>query len=70
MATGARSLLYGSALGVAGVLLAGSFALRALDVASPAEFRARMQAWADPFAASAQATLLPVKANIKVVKGS
>jgi hypothetical protein len=48
------------------VLLLGSFAISALDVASPAQFRARMQAWADPFAASAQATLLPFKASIKV----
>ena len=63
---GARSLLYGSALGVGAVLLLGSFAIRALDVASPAEFKARMQAWADPVALSAQGALLPLKGHIQV----
>ena len=63
---GARSLLYGSALGLGGVLLLGSFTIRALDVADPAQFKARMQALADPVALSAQETLLPLKGHIQV----
>ena len=66
MCPGARSLLYGSALGLGGVMLAGSAALRYADVASPEEFRERMRAWASPFAASVQEALLPLKAHVKV----
>lgn len=64
--TGARSLLYGSALGLGGVLLLGSFALRYMDVSSPADFKQRMQSWAVPYADSIKASLLPVKDSMRV----
>ncbi len=63
---GARSLLYGSALGVGGVVLLGSFALRYMDVSSPADFRQRMQDWAVPYAHSVKASLLPFKDSMRV----
>ncbi|KAK9819382.1 hypothetical protein WJX81_005026 [Elliptochloris bilobata] len=63
---GVRSLLYGSAVGVAGCLLLAAVAARALDVSAPEELRERLTFAAEPIAGRLQAALLPVKARIQV----
>ena len=63
---GARSLLYGSALGIGGVILLSSLALRAMDVRSPADFKLRVQEAANPLAHSLKASLMPLKARMQV----
>ncbi|KAK9918900.1 hypothetical protein WJX75_007942 [Coccomyxa subellipsoidea] len=62
---GARSLLYGSALGIGGVILLSSLALRAMDVRSPADFKLRVQEAANPFAQSLKSSLQPLKARLQ-----
>jgi len=61
-----RSLLYGSAAGVAGCLLLVAAGAHALDVRAPGELRERLSAAAAPLACRLQAGLLPVKARIQV----
>ena len=61
-----RSLLYGSAAGVAGCVLLVAVAARALDVSAPAELRERLTGAAEPLAGRLQGALLPVKARIQV----
>lgn len=63
---GARSLLYGSALGIGGVVLLGTVALRAAGISSPAELRERLQSHAQPLGDSVRETLSPVKARMQV----
>ncbi|CAK0786268.1 hypothetical protein CVIRNUC_009481 [Coccomyxa viridis] len=62
---GARSLLYGSALGIGGVVLLGTVALRAAGISSPAELRERLQSHAQPLGDSVRETLSPVKARMQ-----
>ena len=66
MAAGVRSLLYGSAAGVAGCVLLVAVAARALDVSAPAELRERLAGAAEPLAGRLQGALLPIKARIQV----
>jgi len=61
-----RSLLYGSAAGVAGCLLLVAAGAHALDVRAPGELRERLSAAAAPLALRLQTGLLPVKARIQV----
>lgn len=61
-----RSLLYGSAAGVAGCVLLVAVAARALDVSAPAELRERLAGAAEPLAGRLQGALLPVRARIQV----
>ncbi len=63
---GARSLFYGSALGLGGVVLIGSLALRILDVRSPADLRERMQSAVQPLGANVRETLSPMKKSMQV----
>ena len=63
---GARSLLYGSALGLGGVVLAGALALRIMDVRSPAELRERMQSAVQPLGDNVRENMSPVKAYMQV----
>jgi hypothetical protein len=63
---GVRSLLYGSAAGVAGCLLLVAAGAHALDVRAPGELRERLSAAAAPLALRLQTGLLPVKARIQV----
>ena len=63
---GARSLLYGSALGIGGVVLVGALGLRALDVRSPAELRERLRGAAQPLGDSMRENMSPVKARLQV----
>jgi hypothetical protein len=65
--TGARSLLYGSAVGIGGIVLLGTVTFHLMDVHSPADFRQRMQDWAAPYAHSMKASLLPVKNRMRVI---
>ncbi|BDA49223.1 hypothetical protein COCOBI_13-3330 [Coccomyxa sp. Obi] len=67
---GARSLFYGSALGIGGVLLLGSLALRAMDIRSTADFKARAQQAANPLAQSLRDGLLPLKSRMQGVAAS
>lgn len=60
-----RSLLYGSAAGIAGCVLLAAAGARALDISAPEQLRSRLADAASPFAASLQAGLLPVKARIQ-----
>ncbi|CAL5226834.1 g9698 [Coccomyxa viridis] len=62
---GARSLFYGSALGLGGVVLIGSLALRILDVRSPADLRERMQSAVQPLGANVRETLSPMKKSMQ-----
>ena len=59
-------MLYGSALGVGGVVLLGTVTLRAAGISSPAELRERLQSSAQPLGESVRETLSPVKARMQV----
>lgn len=63
---GARSLLYGSALGLGGVVLVGALVLRIMDVRSPAELRERMQSVVQPLGDNVRESMSPVKAHMQV----
>lgn len=63
---GARSLLYGSALGLGGVIVVGALTLRVMGVNSPADLRERMRSAAQPLGDSVRETLLPIKARMQV----
>ena len=63
---GARSLLYGSALGIGGVVLLGTVTLRAAGISSPTEVRERLQSSAQPLGDSVREALSPVKAHMQV----
>ncbi|EIE24794.1 hypothetical protein COCSUDRAFT_65518 [Coccomyxa subellipsoidea C-169] len=67
---GARSLLYGSALGIGGVVLLSSLALRAMDVRSPADFKLRAQEAANPLAHSLKSSLQPLKGRMQAAAAS
>ena len=67
---GVRSLLYGSAAGMAGCVLLVAVGARALDVSAPQELRERLTGAAGPLAGRLQAALLPVKARIQVRSGA
>ena len=64
---GARSLLYGSALGLGGVIVVGALILRVMDVNSPADLRERMRSAAQPLGGGVRKTLLPIKARMQVI---
>ena len=63
---GARSLFYGSALGLGGVVLIGALALRIMDVRSPADLRERMQSAVQPLGATVRESMLPMKESMQV----
>ena len=63
---GARSLFYGSALGLGGVVLIGALALRVMDVRSPADLRDRMQRAVQPLGDSVRQSMSPIKERMQV----
>lgn len=63
---GARSLFYGSALGLGGVVLIGALALRIMDVRSPADLRERMQSTVQPLGDTVRESMSPVKESMQV----
>jgi hypothetical protein len=66
MCAGARSLLYGSALGLGGVIVVGVLTLRVMEVKSPSDLRERLRSAAQPLGDGMRETLLPIKAHMQV----
>ena len=60
--SGIRALVYGSLLAAISVAAAGTYAARALDIRSGADFQARAQALSLPLADRLRARVLPLKA--------